>query len=829
MSVVKPRRFGDKYLLLDRIGAGGVAEVFRGKLTRDKGFEKLIVIKKLLAEHNSDREMVDIFIREARLAALLQHDNIAATYDFGEIDGEYFLAMEYLFGKNLHSVMVRAREHGELFGLGEALVIGSKICEGMEYAHNLNDLQHRPLNIVHRDLTPHNIFITYDGKVKILDFGVAKAELFDNKTREGVVKGKISYMSPERLSGEDVDSRSDIFSIGILLYEMVSRRRMYQGDTAELIRKCLTAEYDNLKAILPELDPALHHILDKALAVEVERRYQSCAQMQSDIDELLFQMQQRGGYRLLKGSIRGLFAEEYETEHKQVGDVLRIDGEGEYQRDKTNISIDRQGRLREGRNSEDKTAMLLHRPPSHFIKLYWSRAKQWLLETYLLIRETPDRRRVAIPFVVAGAALMLLVLILFIRTSPDQQDEVTPSSVVQEAVQKPVQEEVRPAAEMAERQEIVEEKVDSETLVDALKGQKPESAAETLERQEIVEEKVDSETLAGAVKGQEPESAVPKAQESEPNETAQSVPDSFTPAAEEPPPAQNLVVKSNKVPVLKKQELKKKKNLSEITQSVGTAPVRAQGEASGSPGSISPQASQVDVGPRTLSFEAQAEDLAKQKQLSSLHAKAREAMRQGRLIQPEGQSAQAYFNEILFLAPDDNVAIKGLTLICEKYSQLAEESLADKEFGRAEEYTADGLSVIPNYRRLIEVRNRIERERKEHIFELSEKARLCLEANKLSTPANDSAYFYYQEIARLEPDNALVRKGYKDIADGYAKMADEAFRGFDYKAAEVYVERGLQVIPDHYYLLSLKEELGRSDLGRVGHSMKKKLNRFLSE
>ena len=798
MSVVKPRRFGDKYLLLDRIGAGGVAEVFRGKLTRDKGFEKLIVIKKLLAEHNSDREMVDIFIREARLAALLQHDNIAATYDFGEIDGEYFLAMEYLFGKNLHSVMVRAREHGELFGLGEALVIGSKICEGMEYAHNLNDLQHRPLNIVHRDLTPHNIFITYDGKVKILDFGVAKAELFDNKTREGVVKGKISYMSPERLSGEDVDSRSDIFSIGILLYEMVSRRRMYQGDTAELIRKCLTAEYDNLKAILPELDPVLHHILDKALAVEVDRRYQSCAQMQSDIDDLLFQMQQRGGYRLLKGSIRGLFAEEYETEHKQVGDVLRIDGEGQYQRDKTNISIDREGRLREGQNSEDKTAMLLHRPPSHFIKLYWSRAKQWLLDTYLLIREAPDRRRVAIPFVVAGAALMLLVLIIFIRTSPDQQDEVTPSSVVQEAVQKPVQEEVRPAAEIAERQE-------------------------------IVEEKVDSEALAGAVKGQEPESAAPKALESEPNEIAQTGPESFTPAAEEPPPAQNLVVKSSKVPVLKKKELKKKKNLSETTQIVGTAPFRAQGEASGSPGSISPQATQVDAGARTLSFEAQADDLAKQKQLSSLHAKAREAMRQGRLIQPEGQNAQAYFNEILFLAPDDNVAIKGLTLICEKYSQLAEESLADKEFGRAEEYTADGLSVIPDYRRLIEVRNRIEREREEHIFELSEKARLCLEANKLSTPANDSAYFYYQEIARLEPDNALVRKGYKDIADGYAKMADEAFRGFDYKAAEVYVERGLQVIPDHYYLLSLKEELGRSDLGRVGHSVKKKLNRFLSE
>ncbi|MGI9537140.1 MAG: serine/threonine protein kinase, partial [Desulfocapsaceae bacterium] len=581
MSSVEPIRFGDKYLLLDQIGAGGVAEVFRGKLTRDKGFEKLIVIKKLLAEYNSDREMVDIFIREARLAALLQHDNIAATYDFGEIDGEYFLAMEYLFGKNLHSVMVRAREHAELFGLSEALVIGSKICEGMEYAHNLDDLQHRPLNIVHRDLTPHNIFITYDGKVKILDFGVAQAELFDNKTREGVVKGKISYMSPERLSGEDVDSRSDIFSIGILLYEMIGRRRMYQGDTAELIRKCLTAEYENLKLILPELDPAVHNILDKALAVEVDRRYQSCAEMQSDIDELLFQMQLRGGYRLLKGAIRGLFAEEYDTEHRQVGEVLSIDGKGGAQRDKTNISI-----VREGEGPEDKTAMLLHRPPAQSIKLYWSRCRhwlddkyllirdygtqcgQWLKDKYLSIRDAPDRRRVAIPFVVAGAALMLLVVILIIRTSPDQQDEVTTPSVAQDTVRKPIQEEVRPEVETVERQEIVEEKVDSEALVGAAKGQEPESSVETVARQEIVEEKVDGEALVGAVKGQEPESAALKALESEPDEVVQTVPESFKPMAEEPPQAQNLVVKSNKVPVLKKQELKKKKILSETSQSM---------------------------------------------------------------------------------------------------------------------------------------------------------------------------------------------------------------------------------------------------------------------
>lgn len=784
MSAVEPIRFGDKYLLLDQIGSGGVAEVFRGKLTRDKGFEKLIVIKKLLAEHNSDREMVDIFIREARLAALLQHENIAATYDFGEIDDEYFLAMEYLFGKNLHSVMVRARDHGELFGLSEALVIGSKICEGMEYAHNLNDLQHKPLNLVHRDLTPHNIFITYDGKVKILDFGVAKAELFDNKTREGVVKGKISYMSPERLSGEDVDSRSDIFSIGILLYEMIGKRRMYQGDTAELIRKCLTAEYDSLKTILPELDPEVHHILDKALAVETERRYQSCAQMQSDIDDLLFQMQQRGGYGLLKRSIQGLFAEEYNAEHRKVAEVLRIDSERTDQRDKTDTSIVRDRRFRAGGAPEDKTAMLLHRPPAHFIKLYWSHLRRWVDDKYLLFRDISAQNRIGSPIVVAGAAFLLLAIIIIIFISPDQQEESTPPPVVREAPQ----EVTRPAAEADEEQELIEKKDESQAPTVAEEAPEPLPA--------------------------EPEEVV-----AEPNE----------PPVEELPSAQPVTRESIEVPVLKMQEMKKKKNLSESTQRPATPTVPAESKESASLVIPPPQNDRVESGSRTFSFKAQADDLARQRKLISLHAKAREAMRQGRLIQPAQQSAQAYFNEILFLDPSDNVAIDGLRLMCERYSSLAEESLADKQFDRAEGYVADGLSIIPNYRRLLEVKNRIERERQDHIYELSEKARLCLEANKLSTPANDSAYFYYNEIARLDPDNAQARKGLKNIADGYAKMAEAAFRDFDYKAAEVYVRRGLQINPDHYYLLSLNEELGRSDLGRFGHSVKKKLNRFLSE
>jgi len=794
MGMVKPIQFGEKYLLLDQIGAGGVAEVFRGKLTRDKGFEKLIVIKKLLAEHNSDREMVDIFIREARLAALLQHENIAATYDFGEIDGEYFLAMEYLFGKNLHSVLVRARQQAESFGLREALIIGSKICEGMDYAHNLTDLQHKPLNIVHRDLTPHNIFITYDGKVKILDFGVAKAELFDNKTREGVVKGKISYMSPERLSGEEVDSRSDIFSIGILLYEMIARRRMYQGDTAELIRKCLTADYDNLRDLQPDLDPAVYRILDQALAVEIARRYQSCVQMQSDIDELLFQMKQRGGHQLLRESIRGLFADEYETEQKKVAGILRLGDEPGEQRDKTDIAIVRDGGENESEPAADKTSMLLHRPPAHLAKLYWSRLTARGEDFFEVITSNAARNRYLIPMAAAAAVLVvLLVITLFL--SPEQQDERRSAPIVEKQVEEaPAMAESAPPEAAGEEPEPTEDSAVEDSAAAPEQG-----SPRTVEQ------------VAGG----------PAAVEAPAEDAAGEAP-----VEVETAPIQPVLPGATKVPVLKKEEMKKKKPLSEAVQRP-----RPTGATTADRESMTNRAPPVRAARNQggKNFVVRSDELAARAQITSLHAKAREALRQGWLIQPEEQSAQAYFNEILFLDPTDNAAVDGLKLICEKYGTLAEESLAANLFDRAESYVDDGLSVIPNYRRLMDIKKRIEPERQEHIHELSEKARLCLEANKLSTPADDSAYYYYSQIARLDPDNGLVRKGMKDIADSYAKMAEEAFRDFDYKMAEVYVRRGLQVIPDHYYLLSLNEELSRSDLGRFGHSVKKKLNKLLSE
>ena len=322
MSDFTPRKLGDKYVLLDLLGTGGMAEVYRGILVGDKGFEKLIVIKQLLEHFAKEKEHVSQFTSEARLAALLQHENIATTFDFGEVDGRYFMAMEYLFGKDLHTVIQTAKATKALTPQ-IAVMICMKICEAMGYAHALTDLQGVPLKIIHRDLTPHNIFLTYDGKIKIIDFGIAKTELHDNKTRVGVVKGKITYMSPEQLGGEALDLRSDIFSIGILLYEMLSGRRMYTGDTATLIRKAITVEYERLETVVAGLNPNIYHVLDRTLTVEPNDRYQSCEEMQADLETCLTDGVVGHDPRALKSFILSLFSRHYQEEKERGLEALR--------------------------------------------------------------------------------------------------------------------------------------------------------------------------------------------------------------------------------------------------------------------------------------------------------------------------------------------------------------------------------------------------------------------------------------------------------------------------------------------------------------------------
>jgi serine/threonine protein kinase len=319
---MQPIRFG-KYTLLDRLAVGGMAEVYRSKLSGEQGFEKLIVIKRMLPQIAARREMVAAFIDEARLAALLQHENIVYVYDFGELDGEYYMAMEYLFGKELRSIINQGPDGGTPIPLPLGLHVAARICDGLQYAHELKDLNQVPLNIIHRDVSPQNVFITYDGKVKLIDFGIAKATSQSERTRTGLIKGKITYMSPEQARGDAIDHRSDIFAAGILLYEMVTGSRMYQGaDTIQIIEKVIGADFRPPQEIIPDLPAAVVRILDRALARNPDDRFSSCGEMTTAIEDCLFEFSLRPGAKALAAYMKAAFDRDFEHESLQIQHVL---------------------------------------------------------------------------------------------------------------------------------------------------------------------------------------------------------------------------------------------------------------------------------------------------------------------------------------------------------------------------------------------------------------------------------------------------------------------------------------------------------------------------
>jgi serine/threonine protein kinase len=326
MKNFEPKQFG-KYQLLERIAVGGMAELYRAKVNGDHGFEKLVAIKKILPHLTDEGNLVKAFIDEAKLAALLQHENIVQIYDFGSMDGEYFIAMEYLFGKDLRRLIHKTRENAAPLSLENTLYIISRICAGLDYSHNLKDLQGKPLNIIHRDINPQNILITYEGQVKIIDFGIAKAASHNSTTHEGLIKGKLAYMSPEQANGQTIDRRSDIFSTGIILYELLAGERMFQGETMYIYTQVRDAAYEPLKNLVPDLPAKLHEVVQRALAKQPDDRYQSCAEMLVDLEECIFDLSVRPQVRSFANFVKDLFREEFTAEESALWTDTRIYGE----------------------------------------------------------------------------------------------------------------------------------------------------------------------------------------------------------------------------------------------------------------------------------------------------------------------------------------------------------------------------------------------------------------------------------------------------------------------------------------------------------------------
>jgi tetratricopeptide (TPR) repeat protein/tRNA A-37 threonylcarbamoyl transferase component Bud32 len=291
-----------------------MAELFQGKIVSVKGFEKPVAIKKLLPHLTQDSSLINMFVNEAKLAARLTHQNIVQIYDLGSIEGTYFIAMEYLHGKDLRAMINKARQRAVPVPLEFALYIVSRICAGLDYAHKLKDFQGSPLNIIHRDISPQNIIVTYEGEVKIVDFGIAKAATHSSETKVGIIKGKLAYMSPEQAAGKSIDHRSDVFSTGILLYELVTQRRMFEGTDLDVLDRVRKGDFVAAEVVAPALPPRIIAILRRALAHDPERRYQSCAEMLTDLEEGFSDFSVRPSAEILGHYMKGLFAEEIAVE-----------------------------------------------------------------------------------------------------------------------------------------------------------------------------------------------------------------------------------------------------------------------------------------------------------------------------------------------------------------------------------------------------------------------------------------------------------------------------------------------------------------------------------
>jgi serine/threonine-protein kinase len=282
-----------KYKLVKLIASGGMAEVYLARQAGAAGFEKLVCLKRILPHLARDKQFVDMFLNEARLAARLDHPNIVSIFDLGETNGNYFIAMEFIDGPSLRAVHKRAAERGELLPIPEIVKIISMAAGGLQYAHDLTDDKGAPLGLVHRDISPDNVLVHRNGSAKVVDFGIAKAANSSGATRTGTLKGKVAYMPPEQLRGEHLDRRTDVFALGVVLYELLTGKRPWDATSeVALIGKMMTEDPEPLGKLRPDAPAELLEIVARALAKDRSGRYQSCAELQAELEALLVQMGQ---------------------------------------------------------------------------------------------------------------------------------------------------------------------------------------------------------------------------------------------------------------------------------------------------------------------------------------------------------------------------------------------------------------------------------------------------------------------------------------------------------------------------------------------------------
>jgi serine/threonine protein kinase len=310
---------------LDRIAVGGMAEVYTAKSFGVEGFEKIIAVKRILPTMAEDEDFIQMFIDEAKIAGHLNHANVAPIYELGKIGESHYIALEYVWGKDLLQIMNRFRKMRRQMPAAMAAWIGGKMCEGLDYAHRKKDRHGRPLNIIHRDVSPQNCLVSYEGQVKMIDFGIAKAAARNTKTQAGVLKGKFGYMSPEQVRGLPVDHRSDVFAVGTCMYEMLTTERLFVGESDfSTLEKVRHASVPPLTQAIPDLPKELEEIVMKALTREVEDRWQSAGEMQEALQRYISRERPPFGTSKLSAWMKTAFAAEISKEKARLDSFAKV-------------------------------------------------------------------------------------------------------------------------------------------------------------------------------------------------------------------------------------------------------------------------------------------------------------------------------------------------------------------------------------------------------------------------------------------------------------------------------------------------------------------------
>ena len=280
-------QFG-QYVLMEHIATGGMAEVYQARMMGMEGFQKTVAIKRILPHLTDNDEFVSMFIDEAKLAAQLNHNNIIHIYDLGKIDRSYYIAMEYIDGWDLRSLLASCRERGVTMPVPLGLHIGTLLASALDYAHRRRDFENRELGLVHRDVSPQNVLIAKEGDIKLCDFGIAKAASKASHTRAGALKGKLQYMSPEQAWGKSIDHRSDIFSLGLVLFEMLAGRKVFAGDSElSILEQVRNPEVEPPSKYNPDVPADVDAIVLRALEAERDQRYQSASDLQRDLEKAM--------------------------------------------------------------------------------------------------------------------------------------------------------------------------------------------------------------------------------------------------------------------------------------------------------------------------------------------------------------------------------------------------------------------------------------------------------------------------------------------------------------------------------------------------------------